>query len=165
MTAATGHGKLRMLAALGSLLVTVALLAFVAKVVVLNDELASIVASLRAAQLALVGLVANKGEKAAQSLCLHKLELMREQWDAELFGLRLAVPVGHSTHGSGVAVGRPTNPHTPQNYAHNLPESTQVHPYFFLTGLLAMASELLWVFLRVPTVRALPGRLSGLSVP
>ena len=54
---------------------------------------------------------------------------MREHWENELFGLRVAVPLGHSTHGSGVAV----------------------HPYYFLSFQLAIGGELLLCVLRTLT--------------
>eukprot|EP01051_Picozoa_sp_SAG22_P007826 SAG22_NODE_566_length_9044_cov_4.581107_2_plen_128_part_00 len=84
-------------------------------------------------QLALCEIVTkSESEKVSQALCLRKLEIMRSQWDSELFGLRLAVPVGHCAHGAGLAV----------------------HPSFLLTGLVAVGSELTWVALRVLVVSA-----------
>merc|ERR1712146_356999 len=123
-------GVARLIAALLALTMGLALLALVAKVIVLNDVLSTAISPLRATQLQLCEIITrSEEEKVSQSLCLRKLDIMREHWENELFGLRVAVPLGHSTHGSGVAV----------------------HPYYFLSFQLAIGGELLLCVLRTLT--------------
>ena len=122
-----GASVLRLLAALLALVINLALLALVAKVIVLNDVLTTVISPLRGTQLQLCEIITrSEEEKVSQSLCLRKLDIFREHWEGELFGLRMAVPLGHSTHGSGVAV----------------------HPYYFLSFQLAIGGELLLCVLR-----------------
>ena len=131
----------RLSAALLALSINFGLLALVAKVIVLNDGLATVVSPLRATQLQLCEIITrSEEEKVSQALCLRKLEIMREHWESELFGLRLAVPLAHSTHGSGVAV----------------------HPYYFLSFQLAIGGELLLCALR--SLTATPWAKLGHSV-
>lgn len=125
-----GSGAARLIAALMALAINLALLALVAKVIILNDALATVISPLRATQLQLCEIITrSEEEKVSQALCLRKLDIMREHWENELFGLRVAVPLGHSTHGSGVAV----------------------HPYYFLSFQLAIGGELLLCVLRIVT--------------
>ena len=90
-----------------------------------NDKAAALARIARATGLGSFGECDLVIEAATENEAV-KLDIFREHWEGELFGLRMAVPLGHSTHGSGVAV----------------------HPYYFLSFQLAIGGELLLCVLR-----------------
>ena len=61
------------------------------------------------------------GVCTVQALCLRKLDFMREHWSDENFGLRVAVPFGHSTNHDGM--GLALHPYRPAR----LPLATTSH--------------------------------------